>query len=279
MEGDVNFSHSESGFSSFSGGMDPTMNDDGPFPHFLDGLVDLSRADEVITRPALPPSNPFQFRIDPRYDSQLNRFAQQQFPPRVILTPRPSKPLPDLSFTRRSHGPLPISASADPEFLKRAQDASVTLNPAKLGFIPESVWSEKEEVKFGDLVTSCFHRKNHASCRFSHKLYNALKITEAMQDWFNIIGVIWIGQIVIRVDKRIFAQLLGINAVDGSLFHRQGNFAALGFMELSIAQAEESLEPADLEGVDFDRIRLLVHGPKIFKRDVRPEAIENCRRI
>jgi hypothetical protein len=183
-----------------------------------------------------------------------------------------------LFFSSRSQGPCGIKAAVDPKFLNCALDDSNTLNPVALGFIPKSIWDTGKEVKFGDLVTDFFQRKNNGSTRFHHKLYNALKITGANPEWFRFVGVTWISPIVLRVDKRIFAQLLGIKTVDGSLFHQQGNFPTHGFVELSIAEARGLLKAADVEGVDFDAIRLLVHGPRKFVREAREEAIENCRR-
>jgi hypothetical protein len=59
--------------------------------------------------------------------------------------------------------------------------------------------------------------------RFLHKLVNALKITELDRSNFSLVGVAWVNDNVIKVDKVKFARFLGIKSVDGSLFHKQGN--------------------------------------------------------
>jgi hypothetical protein len=154
-------------------------------------------------------------------------------------------------------------------------DRSVTFNPHHLGFIPGIAWTDSE-VRFGDLVTNFFQRKNNANSRFSHKLYNALRITRADPFYFHYIGVAWISTDVLKVDKRIFAQLLGIKSVDGSLFHQQGNFPSHGFVEIGQGEAAQSVSEADLEGVDYERVRLLVHQPHIFVRDATEDDLARC---
>jgi hypothetical protein len=164
----------------------------------------------------------------------------------------------------------------DQEFLRLCLDPTIAFNPHRLGFIPRDLWSDSD-VRFGDLVQDFFQRKNNVNSRFYHKLYNALKITSFDSFYFNYIGVEWISPIALKVDKRIFAQLLGIRAVEGSLFHRQGNFPSHGFVELTLATAAEFVEPTQLEGIDFDVVRVLVHQDGVFVRGATWEAIENCK--
>jgi hypothetical protein len=155
-------------------------------------------------------------------------------------------------------------------------DESITVNPHRLGFIPKKIWPDTA-VRFGDLVTDFFQRKNNGQCRFYHKLYNALRITFVDPDRYLVMGVEWVSQTIFKVDKRIFAQLLGIKAVDGSLFHQQGNFPSHGFLEVDWRQAQESVDPECLAGVDFDDVRLLMHQAGVFVRDATDTDIANCK--
>ena len=82
-----------------------------------------------------------------------------------------------------------------------------------------------------------------------------------------------------KIDKRIFARLLGIKTIDGSLFHQQGNFPSHGFVELNEKEAAAEVSPEHLEGVDYETVRLLVHNPGIFTRDCTEEDIERCKWI
>jgi hypothetical protein len=132
-------------------------------------------------------------------------------------------------------------------------------------------------MSFGDLVMAFFRKKNHTTGRFVHKLYNALKITTEDSFYFEYIGVEWVSEDIFKINKRIFARLLSIKTVDGSLFHQQGNFPSHGFVELSHAEAKQRLSEADLVGIDYESARLLTHEPGVFTKHCTEDAINRCR--
>jgi hypothetical protein len=80
-----------------------------------------------------------------------------------------------------------------------------------------------------------------------------------------------------KVDKVRFARLLGIKTIDGSLFHKQGNFPSHGFLEMAPDEARCLLPSALLEGVDFDRVRLMTHEPGDFFKGCGLEILRKCR--
>jgi hypothetical protein len=176
------------------------------------------------------------------------------------------------SYTKRSSGRRQISNVSDPDFVNFCRDRNAVLNPLWLGFIPASAWDDCE-VTFGTLVTDFFQRKNNASCRFVHKLYNALRITTEDPFYFQYVGVQWISDSVMKVDKHIFAQLLGIKSIEGALFHLQGNFPSHGFVELSRSQALESLSQEAFAAIESDHVRLLKHAAGTFVKDATEAAI------
>jgi hypothetical protein len=169
-------------------------------------------------------------------------------------------------FQPRSRHPPRDAATAPSPLGQVFDDAAVALNPPILGFIPVHFWPNKE-VRFLDLVYDFFQRKNNVNARFLHKLYNALRISTIAPAWAEIVGVRWESPVVIRVNKEQFAQLLGIKAINGSLFHKQGNFTTHGFVELNKEQAQTCCPNVDIEGIDFDNVRLLVHQPGMFVSD------------
>jgi hypothetical protein len=129
---------------------------------------------------------------------------------------------------------------------------------------------------FGDLVRDFFRRKCSAQTRFLHKLFNAIRISEVDCSYFSLVGVQWANDRVIKVDKHRFARLLGIKAIDGSLFHRQGNFPSHGFTEVAPTEAGRLLGPEVLADVDFDSVRLLVHSQGAFEKGCGPEVERLC---
>jgi hypothetical protein len=154
-------------------------------------------------------------------------------------------------------------------------DDRLVFAPQELGFLPSNYWLD-HQVTFGDLVTKFFQRKNNANCRFPHKLYNALTIVAQDPAKYSLLGVSWITDRIFKVDKLIFGRLLGITAIDGGLFHHQGNFPSHGFVELGVADANiEDL--ALVTDVDRDRVRLFIHSGDMFHKDADEASVTMCR--
>jgi len=164
----------------------------------------------------------------------------------------------------------------DSGFNSMCRDPMITYNPSSLGFIPSKYWPN-QEFPFGIIVEDFFRRKNNPNTRFSHKLYNALKMVEMDPFFAPILGVEWITERVLKVNARVFGRLLGIKTVKGSLFHSQGNFPSHGFVELSSVEAPKILDPSLLKNVDYEEIRLLVHLSGEFVKGCKESDIENCR--
>jgi hypothetical protein len=168
------------------------------------------------------------------------------------------------------------SPSSDELFAQICSDNSLKLNPKHLGFAPPELWPDRL-VTFGHVVADFFQRKNSSTNRFSHKLYNALKIADSDLFYVDFVGIQWITDWILKVDKAVFARLLGIKTVDGSLFHQQGNFPSHGFVELSQAEAAESVPQAILDTVDYNAVRLLRHRSGALTRHSAELAIDSCK--
>jgi hypothetical protein len=172
--------------------------------------------------------------------------------------------------------PVAPAANSDAEFAQVCNDRNIKFNPRQMGFIPRNFWLN-QDFTFGELVSDFFQRKNNSNSRFSHKLYNALKIANEDPFYVEFLGVEWVSERILKIDKRVFARLLGIQTVDGSLFHQQGNFPSHGFVELSEREARAGLSDAEMEAVDYENVRLLTHQPGIFTRDCTEEDIARCK--
>lgn len=167
-------------------------------------------------------------------------------------------------------------AQEDAEFMAATHETSLIISPHALGFIPYTLWHDRNYT-FGELVSDFFQRKNHASCRFSYKLYNSLKLSEISERFAVLCGVKWLNNIIVRVDKRAFARLLGIKSIDGSLFHQQGNFTSHGFIEVSAEDVPRICPDVDLTGVDYDSVRLLYHNEGTFVRTSQESDLTTCK--
>ena len=86
-------------------------------------------------------------------------------------------------------------------------------------------------------------RRNGGARQFEYKLYNALCITKKHPETYKFIGAKWITNSIMKIDSQIFGNLLGIRAVQGGLFHKQGNFSRHGFTHVfrnSLSEREKS---------------------------------------
>lgn len=100
-----------------------------------------------------------------------------------------------------------------------------------LGFVPQSEWPP-QTMSLSDLRRMYFTRRNGAARQFDYKLYNALCITNKFPEAYEHVGAIWVSPTVMKINSQAFAKLLGIHAVQGGLFHKQGNFPRHGFQNI-----------------------------------------------
>ena len=161
----------------------------------------------------------------------------------------------------------PLAIVTDRIFNEYMSSSIITINPVDYGFIPSYFWPNKQ-ILFRDIVFDFFQRKNNVNMRFIIKLYNAIILGSVSDVFYQITGVRWVNDYVIEVTKGSFARLLGIKTIDGSLFHQQGNFPTNGFIELDYEKASQLCKGYDLSKVDYDDVRLLVHAPGKFVRNV-----------
>ena len=221
----------------------------------------------------LPSNLPSQL-TDRNHNTTLAQpLAGQQMQPRVARAP----PGAGLTPNHSRSGSMPEAGlNVEDSFAAICSDPNIKFNPANLGFIPSKIWAN-EDMTFGEIVSQFFQKKNNANSRFSHKLYNALRITDFDHFYYLFLGVEWVTDNILKVDKKQFARLLGIRTIDGSFFHQQGNFPSHGFVELDPKTAQAHLDPKVLEDVDYDNVRLLTHQEGIFVRGCTESVLESCK--
>ena len=178
----------------------------------------------------------------------------------------------------RDRNALPVELERDgpdsnAKFKAMIDDKTFVVRPKEIGLVPASFWVE-EELTFSDLLAKFFRRRNNVHARFPYKLFDALTLVESNRELFPIIGVMWVTEKVFKVDKLVFGRLLGIQALDGALFHKQGNFPTHGFVPLT---SDERKELGVDEEEDIDRIHYLQHANGMFVRSATEDAVTHCK--
>lgn len=161
-------------------------------------------------------------------------------------------------------------------FDELCSDPTVRVRPKQMGFIPHTAWTD-EPISFGLLVTSFFRRRNSVHSKFPYKLLNALRLCEKCPDFIPHVGVQWITDSIFRVERNVFAKLLGVKTVEGGLFHQQGNFPSHGFMEFPYKESNELSIKYGYGPVDLSVHRFLEHSSKDFNRYSTEQDILQCK--
>ncbi|EAY23123.1 hypothetical protein TVAG_183600 [Trichomonas vaginalis G3] len=165
---------------------------------------------------------------------------------------------------------------ANRSFDQVCADSSLTFCPSQLGLIPSSIWSS-DIISFGSLVQNFFRRRNSSASKFPYKLFNALRITEVQPEYFPHIGVKWVDDNIIWVNREAFASLIGVKTIEGGLFHQQGNFPSHRFIELSYEESEAVAALHKLGHVDLSHMRMVRHSGGVFKRGCTESDLEKCK--
>jgi hypothetical protein len=220
--------------------------------------------------------------------SEITNFNPQNINTEMVLrtSPKKKKTTQNDVFTIRviRNGPkfneesLPFD-SCYKTFFMLYNNKSFFINPKKLDFLPSHFWPD-QSISFYNIVEDFFRRKNHINSRFTHKLYNALKLNQLGEIYKDVSGVEWISPEILKVNKIGFARLLGITSIEGSLFHKQGNFSTHGFVELGLDDLREAFgEARAKELIRNSDYRYLKHSLGLFTESVTEEDINNCKWI
>ena len=154
--------------------------------------------------------------------------------------------------------------------------SNIHINPFRLGFLPTEIADDKM-ISLSELMKTHFQTRSTKKIRFEHKLWNALCITKSNPIMFNVVGVMWITNTIMKVHRTVFANLLGITKPTAALFNIQGSFPSHGFVEVDINEARSQVDPFQLVDVDGIQIRLFKHEHLQFTSSSGIECLLNCR--
>ena len=237
----------------------------------------LSTPDSQIMPPLLePPLRPVQIphaRVVPHYSLGQPGFIGPNFyyarePSLSLIGGRAVNTSTPVFMVRKSIQTM--------EYEKVLADHTITINPKKVQFIPANAW-QNENIAFGVLVATFFRKRNSMHCKFPNKIFNALKLSVFMPEFIPHIGVEWVTETVFRVNRVAFARLLGVKAIEGGLFHQQGNFPSHGFYELPFAESDQLSRMYGYGPADLSQVRFMTHSSGMFRRSSTEMDIEKCR--
>ena len=78
-----------------------------------------------------------------------------------------------------------------------------------------------------------------------------------------------------KIHSEIFATLIGINTIQGGLFHKQGNFPRHGFLHIYKNSLVELINNPNCKDVDDHTVRLFYDKYRRFSRDKEYVVLED----
>lgn len=106
--------------------------------------------------------------------------------------------------------------------------------PHKIGMVPYEFfkkYGKDQSVSITTIVKEFFRSRMTKYTKFQYKLFDMLRLSLIYPKLGDLLGCSWINDKVFMIEKNAFACALGIRTIEGSLFHKQGNFPCHGFID------------------------------------------------
>ena len=163
-----------------------------------------------------------------------------------------------------------------PTFEDVYNDETCIINPTAIHLLPEKYWSQQPPtLTFAQIVNSYFKQNRTQNSTFMLKLYNLLLISINYPILENALGVRWANDNVIEISRSGLVNIFNLreNTVDGSMFHRQGNFPTHKFIEINESNFQQFgfYEYPKMPRIQGDT-KFFMHEPHIFTRRPMTEA-------
>lgn len=205
--------------------------------------------------------DPMSFSIpDDDMTFNYNSFDNSQ----LTLTPFDE---PNMSYPDESVNLQPTQV---PSFEDVYNDETCIINPTQIHLLPEKYWSQQSPtLTFAQMVNSYFKQNRTQNSTFMLKLYNLLLISINYPILEKALGVRWVNDNVIEVSRSGLVNIFNLreNTVDGSMFHRQGNFPTHKFIEVNESNFQQLgfYEYPKMPRIQGDT-KFFMHEPHIFTR-------------
>lgn len=157
-----------------------------------------------------------------------------------------------------------------PTFEDVYNDETCVINPTQIHLLPEKYWAQQSPtLTFAQIVNSYFKQNRTQNSTFMLKLYNLLLISINYPILEKALGVRWVNDNVIEVSRSGLVNIFNLreNTVDGSMFHRQGNFSTHKFIEVNESNFQQLgfYEYPKMPRIQGDT-KFFMHEPHIFTR-------------
>ena len=209
---------------------------------------DLYQYHQNSSNTFVQPSIQYQFQFSNQTQTQNQRSSTAPIPSPLTINNQMTSststiPIDFSMGSMTTDDPNAFYALSAQSFNMAMSNRSLLFQPMALSFEPYEYWLFQERtLSFNDLVCKFFRHNKTNFTKFMYKLYDMLRITTVFPSLRHAVGVYFINNVAISVDKYAMINMLALNPknVDGSLFHKQGNFPTHGFIEVSNENYKEA---------------------------------------
>lgn len=179
----------------------------------------------------------------------------------------------DIDIPASNTPPEPASAVLNEQGLYSYLQ-TLEFSAKELNLYPKRAWTAST-VTFIDMYTNHFQCKSNRKVKFEHKLWNALQLTSLRPDLYPLVGVIWLSDSIIQVNRISFGRLLGLEKSTSALFNVQGSFPTHGFDELTLDEVKQTTH-VNSPSPDFSECRFFVRKDGLFSRFSPESDVSLC---
>ena len=151
---------------------------------------------------------------------------------------------------------------------------NITINPWRFRFLPQGQW-ENRQICLSNLLKSHFQSRSTKKVRFEHKLWNALQLTSAFPELYQIFGLFIVSPHLLKADRDKMGSSFALTKPNAALFNQQGAFPSHGFVEVSREDAIMKYHAHQFLVSDVDEMKVRLYAPKDINTTL-VEHLQNC---
>jgi hypothetical protein len=170
---------------------------------------------------------------------------------------------------------LPPRSAAPPPPERAPNPANYWIDPVDLGFVPSPRW-RRGAVLLADVTNEFFRARSSKVLTFEQKLWNALALTNRDPLLYPTVGVKWVTERVLKVNRDVFGRFINVTRPAAALFNNQGSLLTHGFIEIARRDVH-GIEENDAEDIDESIVRLFRHAADVFRIGAREDQVLGCR--
>ncbi|OHT14047.1 hypothetical protein TRFO_43168 [Tritrichomonas foetus] len=151
---------------------------------------------------------------------------------------------------------------------------NICVNPLIFKFLPPGQWEDRH-MCVSTLLKTHFQSLSTKKIRFEHKLWNALQLTSAFPELYQILGLSIVTPSLLKADRDKMGNSFALTKPNAALFNQQGAFPSHGFVEVTREDALRKFRAHQYMITDVDEMKVRLYAPKDNNMTLN-DHLQNC---